>query len=146
MQIKILDFNVAKKMTPGMKMITKTGLVEWSAPEMLNGIPYSEKVDLWSAGCVFYYVLLGKKPFKTRQTEKLHRSISSGEFKVFEEHKISKEAFDLMKKLMNVDMDNRLSASEALAHPFLSESPYSEGIFSSPLKYQYEQSLSPLGI
>ena len=66
LRIKILDFNVAKRMNPGQRMITKTGLEEWSAPEMLKGIPYTEKVDVWSAGCVFYYMLFGKKPFKSR--------------------------------------------------------------------------------
>ena len=64
--IKILDFNVAKQMHPGQRMLTKTGLEEWSAPEMLNGIPYTEKVDMWSTGCIFYYMLFGKKPFKSR--------------------------------------------------------------------------------
>ena len=81
-KIKILDFNVAKKMTKGMKMITKTGLEEWSAPEMLNGVPYTEKIDSWSTGCIFYYMLFGEKPFKSKESEELHRSISIGEFDI----------------------------------------------------------------
>ena len=41
--------------------MTKTGVDEWQAPEMLqsNGNPYTEKVDLWSAGCVAYFILTG---------------------------------------------------------------------------------------
>jgi serine/threonine protein kinase len=79
-------------MHPGKKMITKTGLEEWSAPEMLNGIPYDEKVDMWSAGCVFYYMLFGTKPFKSKKTDKLHRSISSGEFNLGSIDIVSKDA------------------------------------------------------
>ncbi len=44
-------------------MRTVTGLPEWSAPEMLQGTSYNNKVDMWSAGCVLYYLLSGERPF-----------------------------------------------------------------------------------
>ena len=40
-------------------MLTKTGLEEWSAPEMIKNTFYNEKIDMWSAGCVLYYMLSG---------------------------------------------------------------------------------------
>lgn len=52
--------------------MTKTGLEEWSAPEMKGGQRYDEKVDLWSAGCVLYFMLAGKKPFLSQNVAKLH--------------------------------------------------------------------------
>lgn len=56
--IKIVDFNVSKQFS-NRTMMTKTGVEEWSAPEMLDNKPYSEKIDLWSLGCVIYYMLTG---------------------------------------------------------------------------------------
>ena len=44
-------------------MMTQTGLEEWSAPEMLNNLAYNEKVDMWSAGCILYFILSGDQPF-----------------------------------------------------------------------------------
>lgn len=134
--VKILDFNVARKMVEGQRMITKTGLEEWSAPEMLNGIPYTEKVDMWSAGCVFYYMLLGTKPYKSKTTEKLHRRISTGEFKLKDADILSKDAQDLLRKLMTVDDSQRLSAEQALQHEFLRESKsFSDMDLVGKLKY-----------
>jgi serine/threonine protein kinase len=52
--------------------MTKTGLEEWSAPEMLGGTKYTEKVDLWSAGCVLYFMLAGEQPFCNKNTARLH--------------------------------------------------------------------------
>jgi len=40
-------------------MMTCTGLPEWSAPEMLRGEKYSNKIDMWSIGCVLYFVIFG---------------------------------------------------------------------------------------
>lgn len=57
-KIKLCDFNVARKFK-NRNMMTRTGLEEWSAPEMLEGGVYNEKVDLWSAGCVLYFMIAG---------------------------------------------------------------------------------------
>jgi serine/threonine protein kinase len=59
LRLKLCDFNVAKSFKGDRSMMTKTGLEEWSAPEMQGGNSYSEKVDLWSAGCVLYFILAG---------------------------------------------------------------------------------------
>ena len=58
-KVKLCDFNVAKPFNGSKSMMTRTGLEEWSAPEMKGGVAYTEKVDLWSAGCVLYFILLG---------------------------------------------------------------------------------------
>ena len=57
-QVKIIDFNVSKKHNDRL-MMTKTGLEEWGAPEMFQNSQYNNKVDLWSLGCVVYYMLTG---------------------------------------------------------------------------------------
>lgn len=45
------------------RMLTKTGLDEWNAPEMLEGSYYDEKIDIWGVGCILYYITVGQQPF-----------------------------------------------------------------------------------
>lgn len=40
-------------------MMTKTGTVAFSAPEIFTQKFYDEKVDIWSAGVVLYMMLSG---------------------------------------------------------------------------------------
>lgn len=56
-------------------MLTKTGLEEWSAPEMSGCKQYDEKIDLWSAGCVLYFMMSGMKPFDTQNVAKMYDKI-----------------------------------------------------------------------
>lgn len=63
-----MDFNVSfqgKKPEEGehLKMMTKTGTVAFSAPEIFKDNEYNEKVDIWSCGIVLYMMLCGKQPF-----------------------------------------------------------------------------------
>ncbi len=57
-----MDFNVSfKNKNKGnpIKMMTKTGTVAFSAPEIFMQKEYDEKVDIWSAGIVLYMMLSG---------------------------------------------------------------------------------------
>lgn len=44
-------------------MMTNTGTANYKAPEILGGwmCNYDERIDLWSAGAVLYYLLTGGK-------------------------------------------------------------------------------------
>jgi serine/threonine protein kinase len=58
---KIFDFNVSRKFeNKEFKMLTQVGIDSWIAPEMLSGEFYDEKVDIWSAGCLLYYIIAGE--------------------------------------------------------------------------------------
>jgi serine/threonine protein kinase len=43
--------------------MTKTGTVQFSAPEIFTQSEYNEKVDVWSAGVILYMMLAGSQPF-----------------------------------------------------------------------------------
>lgn len=58
-----MDFNVSYKKPEDkeiMQMMTKTGTVAFSAPEIFTSVYYNEKVDIWSAGIVLYMMLSGR--------------------------------------------------------------------------------------
>ena len=63
----ILDFNVSfikPEERHDISMMTKTGTVAFSAPEIFGSTFYSEKVDVWAAGIVLYMMLCGHVPFQ----------------------------------------------------------------------------------
>jgi len=65
-KVKILDFNVSSRKeskSQAFRMMTKTGTVAFSAPEIFTERVYNEKVDIWSAGTVLYMMLCGQQPF-----------------------------------------------------------------------------------
>ena len=61
--IKVADFGFAKKLTQEGHFRTQCGTPEYVAPEILNGVPYDTKSDMWSMGCILYALLGGYVPF-----------------------------------------------------------------------------------
>ncbi|EYC40040.1 hypothetical protein Y032_0632g885 [Ancylostoma ceylanicum] len=53
--LKVLDFGLARKKTvdSAMRMSDYVVTRYYRAPEVILGLPYSEKVDIWSVGCIF---------------------------------------------------------------------------------------------
>jgi serine/threonine protein kinase len=63
--VKLIDFNVAKKFQDDKVMIDKTGFLDYRAPEMVDGgdFGYNQSVDLWSAAACFKFMTSGLNPF-----------------------------------------------------------------------------------
>lgn len=68
--------------------MTNTGSPLYQAPEMIEGTGsyYDEKVDMWSAGCIIYFMCTGKEAFKNYsanendQYKLIEQAILSGKF------------------------------------------------------------------
>ena len=102
-------------------MLTHTGTESFSAPEMYTSEVYNEKIDLWSAGCVLYTMLAGYQPFFENNANKLYKMIQEGKYDLEGDpwQDISDKAKDLVRKLLTVDPDARISAKDALNHPWI---------------------------
>ncbi|KAF8371231.1 hypothetical protein PRIPAC_77660, partial [Pristionchus pacificus] len=52
---KVLDFGLARLISPSVadRMTTYVTTRYYRAPEVVLGLPYSEKADVWSIGCIF---------------------------------------------------------------------------------------------
>ncbi|KFB39245.1 AGAP008765-PA-like protein [Anopheles sinensis] len=68
--VKLADFSFAKRCAPpggcGAVELSTTycGSVAYTAPEVLQGIPYDPKAhDMWSLGCVLFIMITGTMPF-----------------------------------------------------------------------------------
>jgi len=61
--IKIADFGFAKKVSSSKCLLTQCGTPGYVAPEILHGVPYGTKADMWSLGVITYILLGGYPPF-----------------------------------------------------------------------------------
>jgi serine/threonine protein kinase len=76
---------------------------------------------MWSVGVIIYVALVGYPPFIEEDQRVLFRKVRLGEYCFFEEDwiGISQEARDLITRVLQVDPDQRLSASQALKHEWI---------------------------
>ena len=95
---------------------------EFISPDILEG-KYDEKTDIWSAGVVLYQLLVGKLPFASKNKKEILEAIYKGDLDYNNPNfvALSHNAQDLIKKLLVVDPNERISAKEALSHPYLQQ-------------------------
>lgn len=121
MKIKIIDFGTSQLFTVGgkKKMEERYGTPYYIAPDVLNK-SYNEKCDIWSLGVILYILLVGYPPFNGSEDKKIIDAVKKGVYTLDEPEwdDVSGEAIDLVKKCLTYDPEKRVSASEALEHPW----------------------------
>ena len=120
--IKIIDFGTAKIFEKNKSEKAVVGSSYYIAPEVLQK-HYNEKCDTWSAGVILYMLIVGRAPFDGRDDDEIIENISKGEFNSKHRKLVSasNEVQDLVKKLLEVDPVQRLSAAQALKHPWFTK-------------------------
>ena len=78
-EVKLGDMNVSK-VSKDCILHTQTGTPYYASPEVWKDIPYDNKSDLWSLGCVLYEAVCLKPPFRAEDMERLFRKIIKGEY------------------------------------------------------------------
>lgn len=119
--IKIADFGFAKKVKEPNSLTTQCGTPGYVAPEILEGVPYDTKADMWSLGVIVYILLGGYPPFIEQNQRDLFRKIRKGQYEFHEEYwgQVSTDAKDLISSLLTVSPSRRLSANEALRNKWI---------------------------
>jgi hypothetical protein len=119
-KIKLIDFGLARKHTPGSEpMSTFTGSPSFVAPEVIDR-SYDHMCDCWSTGVTAFFLLTGMLPFDGQNDEETFQIISRGQFS-FPSSSIflSSDAKDFVAKLLVTDPRRRMTAAEALNHPWM---------------------------
>lgn len=146
-EIKLADFGLAKVVMEWDVRSTPCGTSFYIAPEIIRGIESQgakplctnqrlvKSVDIWSSGVVLYVLLSGRPPFhgqvKTGEERRaLLRKIDHGVL-FNPDHgwnDISGEAKDLILRMLDQDTARRISAAEALQHPFFTAHGFTKPI------------------
>ncbi|KAI8617039.1 kinase-like domain-containing protein [Chytriomyces sp. MP71] len=122
-RIKVSDFGLAK-LVPSFTS-TLCGTPNYVAPEVLLGKSnraYGSAVDLWSCGVILYICLVGQPPFSEELAPpSMMDQIKMAKFSFPSPwwDGISREAKDLIRKLIVVDPSKRLTSKQAQAHPWI---------------------------
>ena len=116
--IKTPNYNPNKR--THQKLYSCVGTAFYVAPEVLKKKGYSQEIDWWSVGVIFYEMLVGYAPFYAEETQEVINKVLGKIWEVPEEIKLSKEALDFMKRMMS-DPNERLGkngSEEIKSHPF----------------------------
>ncbi|TFY74302.1 hypothetical protein EWM64_g9710 [Hericium alpestre] len=151
-QLKLADFGLARDMAdPGYKMTCQVITRWYRPPELLFGARYySTGVDIWSVGCIFAELMLRtpylpgesdmdqlKTTFRALGTPteedwpghtKLPDYVPVGQFPKTPLRELftaaSGDALNLLQRCLTYEPRKRISAREALTHPYFTALPY----------------------
>ena len=114
-EIKVIDFGTACHVNDNTKLNLMVGSLYYIAPEVLKG-RYGKECDVWSCGIIMHILLLGFPPFEGKSNEEIFNKIINNDidFDLKTYSKISIEAKNLLKKLLEKDPKKRITATEAL--------------------------------
>ncbi|XP_059368806.1 myosin light chain kinase family member 4 isoform X1 [Carassius carassius] len=122
-KVKIIDFGLARRYKPREKLRVNFGTPEFLAPEVINYEFVSFPTDMWSLGVITYMLLSGLSPFLGEDDNETLNNILACQWS-FEEAEfadISEEAKDFISRLLVKSKSWRMSASQSLKHPWLSD-------------------------
>ena len=77
-RIKIGDFGISKILDGTSYAKTMAGTLLYMAPEIVKGVKYTNKIDIWSLGCILYEICTLKKCFDANNILNLAKKIISG--------------------------------------------------------------------
>ena len=118
--IKICDLGFSKKITSDVST-TVLGTPMNMAPEIVNfkNTGYTEKVDIWSLGCIFYQLLFGKPAFKKSETFETYSYIKEGVYTIEKKNKITYEAFILLNGMLRYNPKERFETKDINKQDFI---------------------------
>lgn len=118
--VKLIDFGLAIDLKKNKAKLRRCGTPSFMSPEMWLKKPYGSGTDVWSAGCVLYVLMRGKKPFGGSKEKNLGRYICRN--KVDFTHPrfqlVSSEGKDLLRKLLAKKSKKRIKTNEICDHPW----------------------------
>ena len=117
--VKIIDFGTAKIFDKNKIPRAIVGSIYYIAPEVILK-KYGKECDMWSLGVILYMFIVGHAPFDGRSNRDIMEKIKGGKYLKNEKRwkKASNEVKDLINKLLVLEPEKRLTAFEALRHPW----------------------------
>lgn len=133
--IKLGDFGLSSRLEyRTQRRRTICGTPNYIAPEIISAkTTHSFEVDVWSLGVIVYFLLVGHPPFQSKDIKETYRKIKFCDFKIPRSSKLSEEAQDLIRVMLDKDSSKRATLEELNTHPFVTDKRRLE----PPLKLNY---------
>ena len=120
--VKVADFGLCGYTTEDTKMKTFCGSPYYSAPECLNNIKYDgQKSDVWSLGVILFELSTGTHPWNPSNATQMIKQISKAQFTI--PRGVNPALEDLIRSLLKVRPQDRLTCNQILAHPWMKLAP-----------------------
>ncbi|KAK0163940.1 hypothetical protein PV328_002621 [Microctonus aethiopoides] len=120
--VKLADFGLAIEMQgDAQAWYGFAGTPGYLSPEVLKKEPYGKPVDIWACGVILYILLVGYPPFWDEDQHRLYGQIKNGsyDYPSPEWDTVTPEARNLINQMLTVSPSRRITASEALRHPWI---------------------------
>ncbi|KAI8325144.1 Pkinase-domain-containing protein, partial [Martensiomyces pterosporus] len=123
-EVAIADFGLSKIINEGSNyaLMTHCGTPGYMAPEVVQRLGHGKPVDMWAVGVIAYFILSGTTPFEREDPKAEAVAVVKCDYS-FEplEHwcHISPAAQHFIASLLVYDPAKRITAKQALAHPWL---------------------------
>ncbi|KAI1315597.1 hypothetical protein EDD11_000607 [Mortierella claussenii] len=105
-------------------LTTTCGTPGYMAPEIFQKSGHGKPVDMWALGVITYFLLCGYTPFDRQNSMDEMHAILHAEYR-FEPQEywqgVSETAKSFVSRLLTVDPSLRMTATEALQHPWLTQ-------------------------
>uniref|UniRef100_A0A8C7NU93 calcium/calmodulin-dependent protein kinase n=1 Tax=Oncorhynchus mykiss TaxID=8022 RepID=A0A8C7NU93_ONCMY len=120
--VKLADFGLAIEVQGDQQAwFGFAGTPGYLSPEVLRKDPYGKPVDMWACGVILYILLVGYPPFWDEDQHRLYQQIKAGayDFPSPEWDTVTPEAKDLINKMLTINPVKRVTATDALKHPWI---------------------------
>lgn len=120
----IADFGFATFIEDDKPLYLRCGSPGYVAPEVLSDEGYGVEADVFSSGVIMFVLLTGRPLFRGEKVDDILEKNKNCEL-IFPDQlwsKISPDARDLCEKLLKRDPKERITAKDALQHPWFTNS------------------------
>ncbi|XP_065216268.1 calcium/calmodulin-dependent protein kinase type II alpha chain isoform X2 [Planococcus citri] len=120
--VKLADFGLAIEVQNEQQAwFGFAGTPGYLSPEVLKKEPYGKPVDIWACGVILYILLVGYPPFWDEDQHRLYAQIKAGayDYPSPEWDTVTPEAKNLINQMLTVNPSKRITAFEALKHPWI---------------------------
>ncbi|XP_077292525.1 polo like kinase SAK [Arctopsyche grandis] len=119
-RVKIADFGLATQLNePNEKHMTMCGTPNYISPEVASRSQHGLPADVWGLGCLLYMLLVGKPPFDTNHVKHTLNRVIQADYHM--PQGLSREAQDLLDRLLRKNPAERIPLNQLACHPFLTK-------------------------
>ena len=118
--LKVAGFSGSLVASGGEENQQLIGNAEYQGPEIIMNQGFTQSADVWSFGCLLYFLVAGRSPFSDSNAMRMNMKIRQGKFEFGEGWSgVSSSLQDLISQLLRTDSTTRLSAAQILEHSWM---------------------------